>query len=43
MKTKFFQITAFVALATVSVAALAAGDCCGDLVDCCLQMLNCCF
>ncbi len=43
MKKKLLQMVAVVGLATVSVAALAAGDCCGDLLDCCLQMLNCCL
>lgn len=43
MKTKILQMAAVVGLATVSIAALAAGDCCGDLVECCLQMLDCCL
>lgn len=43
MKNKVFKITAAVGLLTVSAAAFAASDCCGDFAACCLQALACCF
>lgn len=43
MTSKFFKISAALALLGTSAAAFAASDCCGDLVACCLNMLACCL
>ncbi|MDP3228030.1 MAG: hypothetical protein Q8N13_08625 [Acidovorax sp.] len=40
---RFLKLTAFIGLLLASGAAMAASDCCGDLVDCCMEMLDCCL
>ena len=40
---RFLKLTAFIGLLLASGAAVAASDCCGDLVDCCMEMLDCCL
>ncbi|SHG95526.1 hypothetical protein [Massilia sp. CF038] len=43
MKSTIFKVTAALALAATSVAALAGThDCCGG-IECCIRMLSCCF
>ena len=43
MKNLILKLTAGALLMSGSALALAAGNCCGDLVECCLQQLACCL